>query len=120
VIFRGSKNHKECANSWQERSIVVTSEGKVFRVLPKIFRGEQLIWCGSAIAKERLTFLLREFLYKQQGSFYYYPKSNYEEGLAIILWITGKVRVSKIQLKNFVPGQNLTISCDQELIVTTT
>ena len=119
VIFCGSKNHKECDNLWQEGAIVITSRGRVLRVLPKISSGDKLIWCGGAIAKERITFLPREFLYGQQGSFYYCPKSSPGDGLAVILWVTGRVRIGKIQLKDFVSGQNPSISCDQDFIVST-
>jgi len=117
VTFCGSKDHTECDNSWQDGSIVVTSNGKVLRVLPKVFGGDKLIWCGSAIAKKGITFLPGEFLYGQQGSFYYFPKDSSEGGLAIVLWLTGRVRIGKAELKNAGSEKNLTISCDQKFIV---
>lgn len=112
VTFCGSKDHKKCDGLWQEGSIVVTSSHEILRVLPKVYSGDKLIWCGSAITQEGITFLPREFLYGQQGSFYYYPKNDLAYGLAVILWITGRVRLGRIHVNNFVFDQNSSISCD--------
>lgn len=95
VVFCGSEDHESCNDSWQKGSIVVTTiTSKVMRVLPPVFAGDRLTWHGSSGIKKAIIFSPAGFSNEQQGSFYYCPRSSSENALAVILYSTGRVRIS--------------------------
>jgi len=106
VIFCGSKDHKSCDDRWDEGRIVITRSNKVLRVFPKVFAGDKLIWQGSILAKDQITFLPNGATKEQRGHFYYCFGNSPGDGLAVILEATGRVRISDKT------PDNKTISCN--------
>ncbi|EKE01437.1 MAG: hypothetical protein ACD_21C00132G0008 [uncultured bacterium] len=94
VAFCGSRDHKICDGLWQNGSVVVASSGEVLRVLPPAPNGVKLIWRGSFGIKNVVTFSPAGFPSGQQGSFYCCHRDSSENALAVILSLTGRVRVS--------------------------
>lgn len=90
VKFCGSKHHKICDASWENGSIIVTSN-KVLRVLPPVFAGDKL----SCNHISGITFSPNGFASGQQESFYYCPKNFPKNARAVILNATGRARISK-------------------------
>jgi len=90
VTFCGSQHHKECDDLWESGSIVVTTAGRVLRVLPPVFAGDILDWNRGA----SITFSPDGFADGQNRSFYYCPKNSSENALAVILSPSGRSRVS--------------------------
>lgn len=90
VRFCGSKSHKRCDGSWQNGAIIVTTKDEVLRILPPIFAGDKLSWNHGNV----ITFSPEGFSKGLQGSFYYCPKGYSKNALAVILYSTGRVRIS--------------------------
>jgi len=96
VMLCGSKNHDKCGDSWQDDLIVITHSGKLLRVLPKAFSGDELKWFSSRGINDRVIFLPMGFTDgEQNGSFYYCPKNHPENGLRLILVPSGRPNISR-------------------------
>ena len=106
VKFCGSKNHKECDGLWGEGQIIVTESNKVLRVLSEIPVGDKLVWRGSCGEKDTIIFSQAGLPNGQRGSFYYCPKNDPENAVAVTMDVTGRVRVANKTTK----GES--ISCD--------
>ena len=95
VTFCGSKNHKKCDGLWIDGQIIISDSGNVLRVLSKIFSGDKLRWKSSLGKNDGIVFLPTGFTKGQQlGSFFYCPKNNTDDALAVILSSTGRARIS--------------------------
>jgi len=91
VKFCSSKDHEKCNGSWKDGQIVITESNKVLRILSEIPVGDELVWKGRE--KNTITFSPEGLPGGQRGSFCYYPKNDPENAAAVIMDITGRVRV---------------------------
>lgn len=95
VTFCGSRDHKTCDGLWQDGAIVVTvASGTVLRVLAPVTAGVRLIWQGSFGMKSGITFSPAGFPNGQQGSFYCCCRDSSANSLAVVLSLTGRIRIS--------------------------
>lgn len=90
VRFCSSKDHQSCSGAWEDGSIVMTTNGKVIRVLSPVFSRDKLSWNHY----NDIVFLPEGLVNGQQGSFYYCPYNAPKNALAIILNATGRVLIS--------------------------
>ena len=94
VVFCGSRNNLECDGSWGEGQIVIADNGKVLRVLAEVPSGAKIIWHGGVGAKDKIEFLPTGRPNEQSGAFYYCHNQYPERVWKIILYKTGRIRVS--------------------------
>lgn len=98
VIFCKSKDYKTCGGDWSDGQIIVTNNNELIRVLYSQ-ADSWLSWKSSLGKDDAVTYLPTGTTKGQQGTFYYCPKQNKTEGVAIILEQTGRIRTTPYTCK---------------------
>jgi type IV fimbrial biogenesis protein FimT len=95
VIFCKSSDRKSCGGTWSDGQIVITQGGILLRFYAKVKLPARLIWKSSMGKNDAITFLPSGIPNGQQGTFYYCPENLSENGMAVVLGQTGRLRIDE-------------------------